>query len=434
MILLHAENGAWRLPAFSTVDHHTGDVDFINSAVRKMCGLDVTVLRCLRHEADTNAGTVDRIFELESHGELVADGTWEWYAPDQLAVVRWTRPADAATVQEWLADGIAFVDGDREWTQPGWWDQAKEWIADTLRAQGAGPIRAGQQVRVWEFSCVFRIETDSEVFYFKALPTRLAREQAVTEYLSRRIGGCAPQVVANDSRRRWLLMRAAGGVNLEMTTDLAAWQRGVAGYARLQVDSLAHLDALRACGCETLSLEKLAAHMDGLLADTPAFLAGEPEGLSAEEIARLRNLRPELLRRCAAVSSGPIAVTLDHGDLWPANVLVDDTRCTVIDWEDARIAHPFLSLAPLLAGAHAFHPSLDPLQLGRDLAGPYLEPFETIAPAAAMRELFTQARPLGTLDLAVRYWQQPPSVVRMHPWMRENVPWLLRIMMKELDE
>jgi hypothetical protein len=35
--------------------------------------------------------------------------------------------------------------------------------------------------------------------------------------------------------------------------------------------------------------------------------------------------------------------------------------------------------------------------------------------------------------MAVRYRSQPPSVVRLHPWMRDLVPLSLRLALARLD-
>ena len=37
------------------------------------------------------------------------------------------------------------------------------------------------------------------------------------------------------------------------------------------------------------------------------------------------------------------------------------------------------------------------------------------------------AAPLGFIDMARRYRHQPPSVVRLHPWMQDLVPHTLRL-------
>jgi aminoglycoside phosphotransferase len=436
MILLHAENGAWHLPRFAADDHHTADVEFINAAVAELCGLDTTVLRCLQHTVTPDAAQTERVFELESHTrEPVRGGPWRWYGRDELVSLRWSSPADAQVVHDWVSGGAppGGLDGGGEWTQAGWWDTARVWVAEQLRRSGAGRIRDAQQVRVWEFSCVFRVRAEHATFYLKALPTQLARECVVTEYLSREVGGCAPAVVAVEPLRRWLLMRAAPGVNLEQTTDVVFWQRGVAAYARLQVACIERVSALRRLGCTERPLDRLAGEFEALLADTAALLPGEAAGLTPDEVTRVQSAHREVTQRCAALAACRIPLTIDHGDLWPANVLLDNTVCTVIDWEDAAIGHPFLSLAPLLVGARVFHPALDVRQLARALEAPYQEPFQALAAGDTVKRAAHLARPLGMLDLALRYWRQPPSVVRMHPWMRENVPFLLRIMLSELE-
>jgi hypothetical protein len=46
-VLVVDDNGKARLPAFTSDDHHTAEVDYINAAVHEQFGLLTTVLRSL---------------------------------------------------------------------------------------------------------------------------------------------------------------------------------------------------------------------------------------------------------------------------------------------------------------------------------------------------------------------------------------------------
>ena len=164
-----------------------------------------------------------------------------------------------------------------------------------------------------------------------------------------------------------------------------------------------------------------------------ALRPGEPDGLSTAEVDRLHAYGPELRRRCERLAACGIPLTLEHGDLWPGNFLVDDATCTIIDWEDVAIGHPFISLAPLIVGLGMFQPRLSSPEVTQRLERAYLAPFAGLAPPERLLEALRLAGPLSFVDMAVRYRGQRPSVVRLHPWMRDLVPHTLRLALAQLD-
>jgi thiamine kinase-like enzyme len=113
---------------------------------------------------------------------------------------------------------------------------------------------------------------------------------------------------------------------------------------------------------------------------------------------------------------------LDHGDLWPSNILIDDSAAIVIDWEDACVNQPFLSLGPLIAMMREWRVDL-PLER---VAAAYLAAFGDIGRNADLNRAFALSVPLALLDMAVRYWQVSAEMSSLHPWMREMVPFFMR--------
>lgn len=431
--LLLAGETSLRLPAFTSADHHTADVDYINRAVRERLGLLTTVLGSLRHSDPLDAVVV-RVHQLQTHGD---DGPLpaevRWYGPEEASAR--TEADDAEVVAEWLAtdpDVTAAVDG-RDWTLPGWFAEVRDWLARVLDEAGAGGVREVVQLRTWTFSCVLLVRTDTGDFYFKAVPESLRRECAVSAYLAGNFPGSVAPIVATWPERRWFLTRALRGRSLEDVGDVAAWERTAAAYGRLQRACVERVAELRELGCPTRGIDALPAAIEALAADVEALQPGRPEGLSAAEVERLRAWAPELRRRCERLAACGLPLTLEHGDLWPGNVLVDDVTCAVIDWEDVAIGHPFFSLAPLTVGRRMFQPSLASSATTGRVEQAYLEPFAGLASPERLVEALRLAGPLGFIDMAARYRSQRPSVVRLHPWMRDLVPQTLRLALGQLD-
>jgi aminoglycoside phosphotransferase (APT) family kinase protein len=261
--------------------------------------------------------------------------------------------------------------------------------------------------------------------YFKAVPVSLRRECAVTGYLAHHFPTAVPRVIATESERRWLLMAAGPQRTLAEMTDAVLWERAVGQYASLQVACISRVDELGALGCTARSLHAVAEAIGPLSNDPAALRLGEPDGLSATEIDRLQALAPVLRQRCEQLAAYEIPSTLEHGDLWPGNFLVDQDQCVIIDWEEVALAHPFFSWAPLRVGLQ--QSEVDTPVIRERLERTYLAAFVELAPVERLRTALHVAMPLSFIDMAIRYRHQPPSMVRLHPWMRDLVPQTLRL-------
>jgi aminoglycoside phosphotransferase (APT) family kinase protein len=423
-ILVVHDNGGVQLPAFIAAERHTAEVDYINAAVLERFGLLTTVLRSLSHSDPRGDGVV-RVYELETHGDsALGSHTLRWCGRTELRSL--PDGEERVAIAEWLASEPVHrvVDG-REWTRPGWLDEVRGWIERSLRHVGLGEVREIVQLRAWPSSCVLRVHAASGDCYFKAIPESLRRECAVTEYLAHHFPDALPRIIATEPERRWLLMAACQGRNLEDVTDVALWERAAARYGRLQAACVSHVRELGALGCSLRSLDALAEAIGPLSSDTAALHLGEPDGLSTAEIERLQALVPLLRQRCEQLAAYEIPFTLEHGDLWPGNFPVDRDMCVIIDWEDVALAHPFFSLAPLSVGLHQSEIA-SPVILDR-LERAYLAAFAEMAPPERLRTALRLATPLSFIDMAVRYRHQPPSVVRLHPWMHDLVPQTLQL-------
>jgi hypothetical protein len=179
-----SEPGGLSLPAFASEDRHTAEVDHINRAVRERFGLSTTVLRSLRH-AVALGDVVVRVHELQARG----DGTpppsrLRWCGRDELSAR--VAGEDAEVIAEWLAaDAAPGVTDGREWTRPGWFEEACGWTERALAEAGAHEVREVVQLRAWTSSCVLFVRTGAGDFHFKAVARSIGHEGAVTAYLAR---------------------------------------------------------------------------------------------------------------------------------------------------------------------------------------------------------------------------------------------------------
>ncbi|MBI1744910.1 phosphotransferase [Candidatus Acetothermia bacterium] len=194
-----------------------------------------------------------------------------------------------------------------------------------------------------------------------------------------------------------------------------------------QVDSLASL------GCPDRRLNKLAAQIDSLLIDTTAMLPGQPGGLSESEIERLRVLGPRLKPICAELASYSIPQTLEHGDLWPDQILSRREKPVFIDWSDSSISHPFFSLN-FLSDPIEMQPFLTRAPNVRErLSDAYLEPWASFAPMEKLKRIFKLADLLAPLHYATLYHTHILPNMEVQWEMEKMIPFYLKKLMRSFS-
>lgn len=414
--LVPDDGGRWTLPGFVSDEQHTAEVELVARQMRARHGLRISILGTVASDFDEAANRVRKAYLAEALADTLAAGRW-W---PRTAVAAGDAPLSQeaqALVARWVTRSLSA--GDTAWSRPGWLAEALAWAAAHV-----GPVSDVEQVRVSEFSTVVRIVAGGRVRYFKAVAPSAACEPPVTAALARRTAH-VPPVLAVDGTRRFLLMESFAGEPLA-TGEVTVWAAVARALGELQRECIDGVSELRALGCEVAPATTLVEPLSALLADAKALLVGEPAGLTADEVATLRTLAPRLVADARALDAGPLPLTVDHGDLWPSNVLVGPGGCAFVDWEDVRVAHPFLSPFQLLAGAHLDRRFADEAAAYAVVREAYLAGWSGWAPASLLREAFDVAHDVAAVAVAASYHRYPLAVVEAHPWMREMPPFCLR--------
>lgn len=417
--LVPEERGTWALPGFVSDEQHTAEVELIARHMRERFGVRVVILGRVATAFDTVANCVRKA----DLAEPLADPEprhGRWWSRAALRAAEATLAADSrALVARWAAGYVAVAE-DTPWSRPGWHAAALAWIAGA-----AGPVDEVEQVRVSEFSTVLRVVAGGRARYFKSVAEAAAREPLITAALAGR-SAHLPPVLAVDATRGFLLMEAFDGAPLAAPEDLDAWTTAAQAYGELQRGCLDAIAELRALGCAVVTAASLAEPLAALLDDRDALLAGEPAGLGDNEIAALRVLVPELAAAAGDLDAGPLPLTIDHGDLWPSNVLVGSAGCAFVDWEDARVAHPCLSLFQLLTGAYLDRRFADHDAAAARVRDAYLAGWSAWAGRAELERAFDTAHDIAAIAVAASYRRYSSAVVQAHPWMREMPAFCLR--------
>jgi hypothetical protein len=144
-----------------------------------------------------------------------------------------------------------------------------------------------------------------------------------------------------------MLMRD-GGVQLRQSIrpaqDIHPWRPVIRLFGELQAGAARHMDVLLAAGVPDYRLAVLPDLYRRLLANEESLMIGQEKGLTNEDLQTLRGMATRFEQICAGLAAYGIPESVNHSDFHDGNVLVRDGRFAIIDWADACISHPFLSL------------------------------------------------------------------------------------------
>lgn len=288
------------------------------------------------------------------------------------------------------------------WTKASWLATVNAWIDGELERVGLTSTGAREQPHVRPWSTVLRVPTNDGDLHFKAVWPPQAHEAVLTAALAAWLPRFVPEVIAVRPTTGWLLIRDAGRRLREIVKeerDVARWREVLVRYAEAQIALAARASAIVEFGVPDWRPAVVAERLAALLDDSHALRLGLPDGLSSDEVVRLRAFLPRFRSWCGSLAASRIPATLEHNDFHDGNVCVRDGAYLVFDWGDACVTHPFVSLRVALRSiAHTLELASDGPEVTR-LRDAYLEPWTAFAPRT---QLLADLRPALILAAACR--------------------------------
>ena len=253
----------------------------------------------------------------------------------------------------------------------GWLAAVRAWLAQQLDAEATSV----ESVKERPWGAVLRIETSARRLYFKAVGPQGRHELRLLEDVDSLSSGLAPDVLALDQDRGWVLMADHGTpavAALDPAGEVTAVEELLPAYAELQRAS-AHLVP---SWIEEHVPDRSPAWLPGLLDE---LLAGHgamgPVPLDRTELDAHRDALPDLEQACDLLAGSVHPRAIDHADIHGTNVLVGPGAPRLIDWGDACISHPFSSLLVPIEWVAAKLPSDERTEAVRRLREAYLGPW-----------------------------------------------------------
>ena len=284
------------------------DVEPVVRAVRQAHGIKIVVLRMLEAErAQAPGGLVTYLAEGEAGANLAP---YDRALEDHPLRIAYARPGGPAADLAW-AQGV-------------------------LAAAGLSLAAAPAQMRTWNLSSLWRLETSAGAAWLKVLPRFLAREASVLHWLA---GERAPRLIGGEGAR--VLMAEIPGRDL-YGASLPELLEMVDVLVDLQTRRLGREGELLALGAADW-------RPPALIAAIACAFERTADELDAKERAALGAFVAGLPARMAAVAACGVPETLIHSDFHPGNVRGGPGAMTLIDWGEAGVGHPLLDQAAMFS-------------------------------------------------------------------------------------
>ena len=196
---------------------------------------------------------------------------------------------------------------DLEWAQPEWLAVARSWIEKQIGTRAI--TGALEQVHLVPWSTVFRVPTGEGDLFFKAASMSGTFEPALTMLLAEHWPDRIAEPVAADLERGWMLTRDAGTrlrEHIHSAADLHHWEAALTAYAELQIGLAPRAGELLALGVPDRRLARIPELLAELLDDRDALMLDLPEGLTAQELARMREETPRIAAMCDELAAAGI--------------------------------------------------------------------------------------------------------------------------------
>lgn len=195
------------------------------------------------------------------------------------------------------------------------------------------------------WSEVYRFKTKQGFVFLKKTPQALAIEPKVIDFLHKEFHANVPKIIATNFEHHCFLMQNAGiqlheyfKENFQADVLIQAIQN----YSTLQINTSDKIEPFLNMGVPDWRLEKLPELYQDLISHEDLLL---DDGLSKDELIKLKDLESTLVSICDRLSSYPIKETFGHADFHDKNILIDihTSKTTLIDLGEVVITHPFFS-------------------------------------------------------------------------------------------
>jgi hypothetical protein len=212
------------------------------------------------------------------------------------------------------------------WSSASWRAMATAWLDEQLSAAGIQRVGEIEQPHLRPWATVLRAATSAGVVWLKAAGPGTRFEVGLYELLERAAPDQVLEPMAIDLARGWLLLPDGGvplGEQAGGSALIDAMTEVLPQYGELQRRVAPHVKGLLALGITDMRAHVMPQRFEEALDLVGARVRNHTERTSLQRVSRLRATFASWCGRLAAV---PGQGSLDHNDLHPWNVFVEEAN------------------------------------------------------------------------------------------------------------
>jgi hypothetical protein len=247
------------------------------------------------------------------------------------------------------SDGIA----NNPISHLGWIDEAIAWVeAETGRKLSSK--HDIEQYNAGGGFALFRFHTeDGRKYWLKATGEQNAHELSITTLLSKLCGSYLPRFISSKPEwNAWLMSGDATCVKVLPTTPFELFtllEDAVECMARLQIKTIGYNLDLISAGAFDHGLHAFQRHSQELFEYIEEAMNLQVSTKVARvEKKRIWEIHAIFEDACSYTKDLALPDTIVHGDLNCGNILIGSGHCQFIDWCEAYVGNPLISLQHLL--------------------------------------------------------------------------------------
>lgn len=230
----------------------------------------------------------------------------------------------------------------------GWFGKLQGWVQSKVPAIRTEATEILQLNGSETFS-LLRLGTAAQRLWFKAVGKPNLHEFTITLVLAKLFPDYLPTILASDRDLNAWLMESAGQMTLDDFRDPSVWRIVVERLATLARGSVGKTAELLRSGCRDLRTDTLSSlvgpFFEIMISLMEQQTKNSPPPLKRCELGGLASAIGEALCQLDQVG---VPDSLGHQDMNLGNFLLDGHRCRFIDWAEAYVGPPLLTLEYLL--------------------------------------------------------------------------------------
>lgn len=332
--------GERRLPRVR-IPARTRPAEELQKAVKRAFGLHVLVLDLL---AGRNGSPLSAVAEV-----LIPD------AISELQEIRLEQMLSSELSEQQRAHLASLLSGDTDipFAQIGWIDDAIEWMESATHRKLSSKTGIEQYNAGGPFSLVRFHTDDGWQYWLKATGEPNAHEPAITRLLSELGQDYLPRIISSRPEwNAWLMSGEGSGIE-ELPTDSLQLFRlledAVESMAALQFKTKGRGLDLLSAGAFDQGTKTFQAHSGALFDYLEEAMSLQTSTKAPRlEKARLQEIRAIFDEVCRRMEDLGLPETIVHGDMNHGNILTGCGHCQFIDWCEAYVGNPLISLEHLL--------------------------------------------------------------------------------------